>query len=341
MKIHNLNIFIPKSPIDQVFDSIDIDFHSKNQSKLKPENFFNIIKNKNLSEIRSNWDSSLLNENYNYFKNKTFLIEIKSNELFYQGILCGISSKILKKELVIPHEKVFKKRVDKLKNYLDIVKIQAEPVVFGTSFPKEINTLIKLSSKNKAILDFKYKNFNYSIKKLNLIDSINNFSKFYIVDGHHRTSSFKSFSKNSKKEFKLLTFLIDVKNIKTDKYTWEVIKPSRNIVNSLKKLKKSSFKPDSELFWAIYEDEYYVFDRTDLGKLSIINLEKWIMKFGDKIKRYHDIKNKKYDNSIIFNYPIFSFNQIIDSINKQGVFPQKSTFLEPKMITGLTISELV
>jgi uncharacterized protein (DUF1015 family) len=340
-KINKLNILLPKFPENQVFDSRDIDSHSHNQSKLKPENFFNIIKKDNLSEIRSSWNLACLN--YNCHLNKFLLLDIQTNNSFYRGIICGVSSKTLNKELVIPHEKVFKKKVKKLQNYLDIVKIQAEPVVFGTSFSKEINSLIKSSILNKPIIDFNYKNINYSIRYFELNDSINKFSKFYIVDGHHRTSSFKSFSKEYQKEHQLLTFLTDIKDVKSDKFTWQVIDPSRHLINSIRNLKKTAFKPDNQLFWAMYKNEYYVFNKSDLKNLSIINLEKWIIKSGDKIKRYYTVGNKKYNysNGIVFNFPTLTFNQIIDSINKQEIFPQKSTFLEPKMLTGLTISELV
>ena len=228
----------------------------------------------------------------------------------------------------------------KLQNYLDIVKIQAEPVVFGTSFSKEINDAALDIDSLDILLNFNYKNINYSIRYFDLKDHLNKFSKFYIVDGHHRTSSFKSFAFSPGI---LTTFLTDIKDVKSDKFTWQVIDPSRHLINSICNLKKTAFKPDNQLFWAMYKNEYYVFNKSDLKNLSIINLEKWIIKSGDKIKRYYTVGNKKYNysNGIVFNFPTLTFNQIIDSINKQEIFPQKSTFLEPKMLTGLTISELV
>ena len=343
LKIDKIDVFLPNSPKNQVFDSRDIISYNSNKMKVKDDNFFNIINKKNTLQIRSAWKSSLLSDNYNYHSKKMFLLEIKSKTSFYRGILCGISSNLLNNETVIPHESVFKTRVKKLKNYLDIVKLQAEPVVFGTKFSNQINLEIESSLKKKPIVDFNYKMINYSIRNFNLKDSINNFTKFFIVDGHHRTSSFRLFSKNSNKEYQLLTFLTDIGNIKSDKFTWQVTDPSKNLINSVKKLSKNKSIPNDNLFWAFYKNEYYIFNKAELIDLNIINYEKWIVKHGDLIERYHSYHKDEinFSNSIVFNYPTLSFNEIIKSINKHQIFPQKSTFLEPKMLTGLTINELV
>ena len=345
LKINPLNFFMPKSPKNQVFDSRDIGFHLLNKGKLKKENFFNIIKRNTLSEIRYNWVLSRLNGNYIYNSSKYYLLDIKSKKTFFRGILCGISSKILKQNLIVPHEEVFENRVNKLKKYLKEVKIQAEPVVFATSFSKEINDVVSLSAISEPTLDFNFKNISYSFREINFKDSINKFSKVYIVDGHHRTASFKSFSKESKKEFQLLTFLTDISNVKSGKFTWHVINPSKKIINRVKELRRVISKPDPQSFWVKYQNNYYVFGDSDIGDvLSIYNLEKWIIKCGDKIKHFYqdDIYKINNDlNSIIFNYPRVTFNEIIDTTNKHQIFPQKTTFLEPKMLTGLIISELV
>jgi len=342
-KINTLNIFIPRSPINQVFDSRDIDFLKKNQDKLKDENFFNIIKNKSLSKIRSKWRSNRLNGSYHYHLNQYYLLDIESEKSFFRGILCGLSSEFLKQNLIVPHEDVFENRVEKLKNYLNEVKIQAEPVVFATNFSRELINHIELSVLNNPIEKFNFKNKKYTIRSIDLKDSINKFSKFYIVDGHHRTASFKLLSEESKKDYQLLTFITDISCIKSDKFTWEVSSPSINLINEIKRLEFTSFAPSSNSFWATYQGKNYIFKESDLDKLSIFNLEKWIITSGDKINRYYykDIDQKSNNsNSIIFNYPIITFNQVINSTKNHKLFPQKTTFLEPKMLTGLTISEL-
>ena len=340
IKIQKLDIYLPRFPENQVFDSRDLSFYKNNLKKSRKSNFFNIINKNKTSEIRAAWNKLVVNKKYEYYSKNIFLLDIKSSNSFFRGILCGVSSKVLNNEIVVPHEKVFEERAEKFKNYLDLVRLQAEPVVFGTSFSKEVINSIKTSVKNKPILDFSYKKINYSIRKLYLKDSINNFSKFYIIDGHHRTSSFKLFSENSKHDHNLLTFLTDIGNIKTDKFTWQVKEPSIKIINSIKKLDKTINKPDSNLYWALYNDEYFLFNKTHLSEMKLSNLEKWILKSGDIIKRHHEIKDKS-TKGIIFNYPMLSIKKIIRSMNKQEIFPQKSTFLEPKMLTGLTINELV
>ena len=342
-KINPLSIFIPRSPINQVFESRDIDFLNKNQDKLKDENFFNIIKSKSLSNIRSKWKSNRLNGNYHYHLNKYYLLDIESEKSFFRGILCGLSSEILKQNLIVPHEKVFNKRVEILKNYLNEVKIQAEPVVFAANFTKGLIDHIKLSISNKPIIKFNYKKKKYTIRAIELSDSINKFSRFYIVDGHHRTESLKLLSEESKKECQLLTFITDISYIKSDKFTWKVSNPSINLINKIKKLESTNLAPSFNSFWVTYQGKKYIFKESDLDKLSIFNLEKWIINSGDKIKRcYYKNIDKKINslNSIIFNYPSVTFNEVINFTKKNLLFPQKTTFLEPKMLTGLTIYEL-
>ena len=44
-------------------------------------------------------------------------------------------------------------------------------------------------------------------------------------------------------------------------------------------------------------------------------------------------------HTITFNYPPISFNKIVKS-NKNKLLPKKTTYLEPKIVTGLIISSL-
>tara|TARA_B110000444_G_C18848126_1_gene603465 strand:- start:1675 stop:2706 length:1032 start_codon:yes stop_codon:yes gene_type:complete len=342
LKVNRLNIFLPTYPQNQVFDSRDIAYHKSNQNKLKSDNFFNIIHNKNLFKIILNWKTACDNNEYEKYPNKTFLLDIKSDKSFFRGILCGVSSNMLDKQIVSPHEKVFEKRVEKLKTYLANVKIQAEPVVFATNFSKEINANIEETVAKKPIKDFTYNNISYSIRELDIKDSINHFNRFYIVDGHHRTSSLKLFSNSSNEEFQLLTFLTDINDIESDKFSWKTTNPSKSLINSINKLSKSFHKPDPQKFWINYKQEYYLIDEFHIGKMTINNFEKWIIQFGDKINRYHfknnDMPNSP--NSVTYNFPTLTFDQIVKTINNNKTFPKKTTYLEPKMLTGLFVSEL-
>ena len=156
IKINSINIHVPKTPSDQVFDSNDLDLINSKNIRLKSKNFYNIINNKNLKEIKYNWESSLYKKNYTTYTNSYFLVEIESKNDKYKGIICGISTDVLKRNLVFPHENVSNIRVEKLKNYLKTVKIQAEPVVIATRYTKDIIIAINLASKNKPILSFDY-----------------------------------------------------------------------------------------------------------------------------------------------------------------------------------------
>ena len=343
IKIEPIDFYLPKNPPDQVFESTDIKKLKSNNKSVKSNNFFNIINTKNLKELKLSWEKSLLADNYNQILNSYYLLEIRSEQNTFKGILCGISSKKIKNNLIFNHEEVFYDRVKKLKNYLKSVEIQAEPVVFGTNFSKEIKEIINSTSKNKPDLSFVYKNIRYSLRKIILKDSIKKFESFYIIDGHHRTASIKLLADDLNTNYKLLTFLTDIDSIECDKFIWKVSNPSINLIERIKIFKTSFSKPNSNLFWAKFENKYYLFNNFEINHKSIINFEKWILNSGDSIDRYYldDQRSLENDsNSIFFNYPLISFEQIIKAVKDNKLLPKKTTFFKPKMLTGFVIKKL-
>ena len=89
LKIDKIDVFLPNSPKNQVFDSRDLISYNFSKTKVKHNNFFNIINKKNTLHIRSAWKSSLSN-NYKYHSKKMFLLEIKSKTSIYKGILLSL-----------------------------------------------------------------------------------------------------------------------------------------------------------------------------------------------------------------------------------------------------------
>ncbi|MAD11374.1 MAG: hypothetical protein CMC04_01455 [Flavobacteriaceae bacterium] len=343
IKIEPIDFYLPKNPPDQVFESIDIKKIKSNNKSVKSTNFFNIINKKNLKEIKLSWEKFLLSDNYNQILNSYYLLEIRSKQSTFKGILCGISSKKIKNNLIFNHEEVYYNRVKKLKNYLKSIEIQAEPVVFGTNFSKEIKEIINSTSKNKPDSSFVYKKIRYSLRKIILKESIKKFESFYVIDGHHRTASIKLLADDLNTNYKLLTFLTDIDSIECDKFIWKVSNPSINLIERLKIFKTSFSKPDSNLFWAKFDNKYYLFNQFDINHNSIINFEKWILNSGDSIDRYYldDQRSLENDsNSIFFNYPLISFEQIINAVKDNKLLPKKTTFLKPKMLTGFVITKL-
>lgn len=343
IKIEPIDFYLPKNPPDQVFESTDIKKLKSNNKSVKSNNFFNIINTKNLKELKLSWEKSLLADNYNQILNSYYLLEIRSEQNTFKGILCGISSKKIKNNLIFNHEEVFYDRVKKLKNYLKSVEIQAEPVVFGTNFSKEIKEIINSTSKNKPDLSFVYKNIRYSLRKIILKDSIKKFESFYIIDGHHRTASIKLLADDLNTNYKLLTFLTDIDSIECDKFIWKVSNPSINLIERIKIFKTSFSKPNSNLFWAKFENKYYLFNNFEINHKSIINFEKWILNSGDSIDRYYLDDQRSLENdskSIFFNYPLISFEQIIKAVKDNKLLPKKTTFFKPKMLTGFVIKKL-
>tara|TARA_B100000686_G_C16802406_1_gene987089 strand:- start:1295 stop:2227 length:933 start_codon:yes stop_codon:yes gene_type:complete len=304
-----------------------------NNISFSKENYANII-SENTSLIRKNWEKAIYKGNYIKYPEQNYILQIQTKSNTYKGLIGGISIKSIYSD-VLPHEKVFEKRVFKLKDYLHKVKLQAEPVVIATSFTANLMNKIRITSNNQPDIFFKYNGNEYKIWRIYLSKENNLYDKGYIVDGHHRTASLLMLSNQENRKYKLLSYLIDASKINSNKYTWRVSKPSKNLILKLNKISSSQKEPDEKLFWAYYNNKYYKLNFT-----SVKNLEDWITLNGDEIYRYYKEDIKYNYESIYFNYPLISFNETISMANSGKLLPQKSTLFYPKMLTGLTISNL-
>lgn len=192
----------PTHPLDHLTDE-EMQVQSGNVSS-----YLNMLKpyldssaadfGKNLKKVRENYqhlrDSNVLMQDQSSY----YLYEqIYPDKQIFRGLLGLVSAedfengKIKRHESTIPHKK------EKLAEYLDIVKIQAEPVLLTYPANSKIELLMTHEEKNLPLVKHtddrgivhKIWRIDNRLKMQQMKEVLDQVDAFYIADGHHRVGS--------------------------------------------------------------------------------------------------------------------------------------------------------
>ena len=204
-----------------------------------------------------------------------------------------------------------------------------------------------------------------------IIDSYNHINEFYIADGHHRVSSSNLISKKLKKETFFLSFLVSEKNIfcgsfiryinnieYDSNYFLEEIKKKFELKDIYKKSKVDSIKSKSDFITIFFNNTYYDlllkkeyvndahFTNTQIIDYHIFNQ---ILKIKDtkQTERVKYIESSKIqfflnqnplnNNSLLIFTKTIDSKQLMQIADNNLILPPKSTYIEPKIRSGITI----
>ena len=215
----------------------------------------------------------------------------------------------------------------------------------------------------------------WKISEKSLIDEIiinyNQINEFYIADGHHRVSSSNLISKKLKKETFFLSFLVSEKNIfcgsfiryiDNVKYACtdflEEIKKKFELKDIYKNSKVNSLKSKSDFITIFLNNTYYdlllkeeyvndaLFTDTQIIDYHIFNQ---ILKIKDtkQTERVKYIESSKIQfflnqnplnkNSLLIFTKTIDSKQLMQIADNNLILPPKSTNIEPKIRSGITI----
>lgn len=215
----------------------------------------------------------------------------------------------------------------------------------------------------------------WKISEKSLIDEIiinyNQINEFYIADGHHRVSSSNLISKKLKKETFFLSFLVSEKNIfcgsfiryiDNIKYAHtdflEEIKKKFELKDIYKNSKVNSLKSKSDCITILLNNTYYDlllkeenvndahFTDTQIIDYHIFNQ---ILKIKDtkQTERVKYIESSKIQyflnqnplnkNSLLIFTKTIDSKQLMKIADNNLILPPKSTYIEPKIRSGITI----
>ncbi len=293
-----------------------------------------------------------------------------TNKRTYTGIVCGVSTNDYKNGKIKIHEKTIEKRENLFKDYLSICKIHAEPILLTHKSKENIKIYIQDKIKDKPYIKFKSEdNKIHILWKINSkaeISSIQQYFKslnLYIADGHHRMASTLLYDEENNKNNNCLAYIISEDQINLESFHRIIKKVTKKQKLELLYFLKKNFsliegkanlltgKNKVNIF--LEKKWYNINFKSSSDKLIVQILSEKVLKPFFNIKNIRDSKMIKFipeskfklnkidpNKNILFCLPQIKINKIFQFANKNETMPPKSTYIRPKLRTGLLMLEL-
>jgi len=343
----------------------------KEEKKKNKYSFLHIINQQEVESLKERF--KIIKNKINDFKNQRilkteldesiYIYQQEKNQKKYTGIICAVDLQDYQKGKIKIHEKTISKRELLFSKYLSITKIHAEPVLL--TYNEDID-IIHQNYLKEILYDFRSKDNVrhqiWQIKDEEKIEEITSMMKkienLYIADGHHRMAS--SFNNNN--NGKCLAYILPKKElsiypfhraIKIDQNTKNIIKTLTEKL-SIEKIEKPKINSKQIQFF-IKKQWFKVKEKENNNDLLITQLSKKIIQpiFGIiNEKKNEDIRFIPGDktmeqvienikkNEILFLMNKIEMDTIIQIADNNQTTPPKSTFILPKVSSGLIMMEL-
>jgi uncharacterized protein (DUF1015 family) len=303
------------------------------------------------------------------------------NNHAYLGIIAGASVAEYKQNLIKKHEATITAREEMFTNYLDIVGINAEPVLLCHTFNEKIDALLQSCTQDRPEYEFtttdKVKHELWVLdeeKTAAIVAAYEEISCTYIADGHHRSASSVKLAERIQNENAtyFLSFFIDERKLN--------IFPFNRICKTMNGMSLSSFLEKIAKDFSITPldkgntpnrmHDIHVYCEKSWCKLSakehIISHSTPTSDIDAELLTQHilaphfNIVDLKTDDNISFLsgekgienieqkvdkgvykigfalHPV-SMEQLMRVADNNAIMPPKSTWVEPKLRSGLTI----
>ena len=304
-----------------------------------------------------------------------YVYQQRFNDRSYTGIIAGASAKDYENGIIKKHEDTLEKREEIFTEYLNICGFNAEPVLLAHPSHDGLKEIIRKTIENKPNIylqssDGTLHNL-WKIDDESIIANIQvcfeEIPSIYIADGHHRSASSHRLYKQTGEDFILSYFISEnevdiydfnrvVKNLNGLEKDQFLEKLSDNFTNRTleKPVKKGDFSIyiDNEFYTLSFKKDYTTFPTQK--QLDAQILTDYIL---SPILGIHNLKNDDNIDFISGKHGLTTLKKSIDSGNfRLGVclfpvsyeeltkiadnqlsMPPKSTWIEPKLRTGLTI----
>lgn len=367
-----ISFSLPKAPSRQVIHSLDkYSFKEVLELKKTEDNFINVIhpqkkKPRDVNQVREMWLNFLKERKYTETKKPSFFYYKISNSNFQTvGFLGGADTSDIESNKITKHEKTFKNRVDHMATYVKAVQIQAEPVMMIHELPTPNELKPYILEKNDCVLDFDFDGTRHQLWPLDSNQSTilenwaNSQTHFHLADGHHRIQCMVDLSKVVGKPLSVFSFLVHESQIKLNSFVWftnEVL--SQRFYLALEQMivkrgggtlkNNENLKSNYPLLIQV-KQQWFGFSKETINSENIPNFI--ISKLLDplpaplpKLNYAPDLNESSLgsqsNNQLVFHMKPLSKSYLFDFAKKQKTLPAKSTFILPKMLTGLLISSV-
>ncbi len=320
-----------------------------------------------------------------------YIYRQESNEFAFSGLICGVAVDDYLNGGIKIHEHTLNRKEKLFKEYLDLTRFNAEPVLLTHKPIAQVNRIITKYLKKFPDYDFRttdtVRHQLWVIKNPKEIISIQkayeNLDALYLADGHHRSASSALLAKSDRRkkipgigsqmfmvlnvpenQLRILAFdrlVKDLNGLSTEEFLTLLSKHFK-----VKKIEQKGFRPKKVHRFGVYVDgqwyraslrkKYRIFN-SPVEELDVHILSHLIL---DPILGITDLKNdrriefvggnedvvsleKKVNKGkfkLAFSLLPVSTSQLKSIADAQEVMPPKSTWIEPKLRSGLTIMDL-
>ena len=346
-QIYPLTLFCPAaSQLDQ----------SKANSVEGPKIFVDLLERaENHHEIQAGIKILIKSKHYQSLSQGHFWYRIETKQGSFEGVITGVLA-ASKNQNITTHEAILEQRVQMFTDYLTVVGFQAEPVLLMHENNLEAAALGKHISSRKEDLLYHLGSERHQLWALNPkeVSRLSNFceqqDQFHLADGHHRYASTINTAKEGLNPPLLFSFLVAKDQVKNAAYTW-AIKDIQLAEQLLKNLPPESVCDKTVANIEITTKDFHIYCQAKRSlTLSSYIVEKLL---GGTAQHKIDLKSliayyppgelsteKAKAYPAITNYKPLSLDKIITLAKAQKILPPKSTFILPKLPTGLCLTPL-
>ena len=328
-----------------------------------PKPFVDLVDNSsNYTAIRSGIQSLITNDIYSFFEPKIYWYRIVNKSTSYAGFLCGLPTQECAHPLLTTHEHVLDKRVQLFSDYLTTTQVQAEPILAlheNTDFTASFESSIY---KRPCTISFSLNNEEHELWELDAQETkvIQAFAKneeqFHLADGHHRLAGSLDYASKQTLATAVFSFVVAKNQLQNDRFVWAIKQLPKNIsALDIEKLVGNEDKPNAEksIGFLLGEKTHLIqFPKsTNAARFLFenilgfsthddINLSEYIDYFPPTKYNADRFLGSAQPYMAKFFYTPLSVDDIIQTAKAQEKLPPKSTYLHPKLPTGLFITPM-
>ena len=350
----------------------------KSELKANPISYLKILEKKkkgnNFSDIKKKIQS-FKKKHILIKKNPSiYLYEQIDKNKNYIGFICGVSTEDYKNGHIKIHEKTINKRRKLFQKYLEECKVHAEPILLTYQKDERIENFINKKRNEKVKHEFKtndgksHKIWTLSSEKdiLTIKNYFKKIQKLYIADGHHRIASSNSYNKSSKLNNPCLAYLVDSDQLTLENFHRIIPESKINEKKTLLYLLKNNPQiKETQKILPIKKNEIKIYINEKWYSLKITQntknkdtipvflLSNKILKPILNVRNLETTDRIRYvphsklnleqilkNQNLVFLLPNIKIETILEVANNNKTMPPKSTYILPKLRTGLIIMEL-
>ena len=309
-----------------------------------PKPFINCLKHDQWSGVKKNIDTLIDKGVYQQQEPHYYWYRLTTEKFVFEGFICGV--RLEKKQKVITtHEDVMPERIQLFSDYLSTVNRLAEPLLLMHENPAFSLKMEKNNYKKAPDFEFREESKIHQLWVLSSFQSkklesfTKNVDQFHLADGHHRLASTQKWAEQHQKRGVALAFVMASNQLHNGVFFWAI--KTKPFPESLK----------SRLIEYDYSLPLYLKTKKKLFSILTPPGEHPLIFLYHQILIPNNIEISYFPEgtlstkllkqfSGVFGYNTLRMEEIIALAKKGLHLPPKSSYLHPKLPTGLFIAPL-